>query len=30
VRLVGDGHAFDVPTGFSKRLYSKLDAKLGK
>jgi hypothetical protein len=30
VRLVGDGHAFEVPAGFSKRLYTKLDAKLGK
>jgi len=30
IHLVGDGHTFDVPTGFSKRLYSKLDAKLGK
>jgi anti-sigma factor RsiW len=24
VRLVGDGHTFEVPAGFSKRLYSKL------
>jgi hypothetical protein len=30
VHLVGDGHAFEVPTGFSARLYSKLDSKLGK
>jgi hypothetical protein len=28
VKLVGDGQAFDVPTGFSQRLYSKLDAHL--
>ena len=30
VQLVGDGKAFDVPKGFSQRLYSKLDAHLGK
>jgi hypothetical protein len=24
VRLVGDGEAFEVPAGFSRRLYSKL------
>ena len=30
VQLVGDGKAFDVPNGFSQRLYSKLDAHLGK
>ena len=30
VRLVGDGDAFEVPADFSKRLYTKLDAKLGK
>lgn len=30
VRIVGDGHVFEVPTGFSQRLYSKLDAHLGK
>jgi len=24
VRLIGDGHTFEVPAGFSKRLYSKL------
>lgn len=28
VRLIGDGTAFDVPAGFSTRLYSKLDKKL--
>lgn len=28
VRLVGDGKAFEVPTGFSKKLYGKLDAHL--
>ncbi|HSE48045.1 MAG TPA: zf-HC2 domain-containing protein [Terriglobales bacterium] len=30
VQLVGDGKAFDVPHGFSQRLYSKLDTHLGK
>lgn len=30
IQLVGDGKAFDVPSDFSKRLYSKLDAHLGK
>jgi hypothetical protein len=30
VQLVGDGKAFNVPNGFSRRLYSKLDAHLGK
>ena len=30
VQLVGDGKAFDVPSGFSNRLYTKLDAHLGK
>ena len=30
VRLVGDGNGFDVPAGFSKRLYSKLEAMLGE
>ena len=24
VRLIGDGHTFEVPAGFSKRLYKKL------
>ena len=24
VRLIGDGEVFDVPAGFSQRLYSKL------
>lgn len=24
VRLIGDGHTFEVPAGFSNRLYSKL------
>jgi predicted anti-sigma-YlaC factor YlaD len=24
VRLIGDGHTFEVPTGFSTRLYNKL------
>ena len=24
VRLIGDGHTFEVPAHFSKRLYSKL------
>ena len=28
VRLVGDGKAFEVPKGFSKKLYNKLDAHL--
>ena len=28
VRLIGDGWAFDVPAGFSQRLYSKLDEHL--
>jgi MEDS: MEthanogen/methylotroph, DcmR Sensory domain/Putative zinc-finger len=28
VRLVGDGKAFDLPTGFSNRLYSKLSKHL--
>jgi len=28
VRLLADGEAFDLPTGFSKRLYSKLDDHL--
>ena len=30
VQLVGDGKTFDVPAGFRQRLYSKLDAHLGK
>lgn len=30
IQLVGDGQAFDVPASFSRRLYSKLDAHLGK
>jgi hypothetical protein len=28
IQLVGDGHAFEVPPGFSSRLYRKLEAKL--
>jgi len=28
VQLIGDGKAFDVPAGFSGRLYSKLEAHL--
>jgi acyl CoA:acetate/3-ketoacid CoA transferase beta subunit len=30
VRIVGDGAVFEVPSGFSQRLYSKLDAHLGR
>jgi hypothetical protein len=26
LRLVGDGHAFDIPAGFSARLRDRLDA----
>lgn len=29
IQLVGDGHAFDVPAGFSSRLYRKLEERLG-
>ena len=28
IRLVGDGKVFDLPTGFSQRLYSKLNDRL--
>jgi hypothetical protein len=28
VRLVGDGRVFDLPKGFSQRLYTKLDQQL--
>jgi len=28
VRLVGDGTVFDLPAGFSQRLYEKLNKKL--
>lgn len=28
VRLVGDGKAFDVPSTFRKKLYTKLDSHL--
>lgn len=28
IQLVGDGRAFDVPAGFSARLYRKLEARL--
>lgn len=30
VRLVGDAAAFDLPAGFSNRLYQKLNRKLSK
>jgi anti-sigma factor RsiW len=30
VRLVGDAAAFEVPAGFSNRLYRKLNRRLGK
>lgn len=30
IQLVGDGHAFDVPAGFSSRLYRKLEERLAK
>jgi hypothetical protein len=30
LRLVGDGRAFDLPSGVGKRLYSKLDTHLTK
>jgi predicted anti-sigma-YlaC factor YlaD len=30
VRLVGDATAFEVPAGFSDRLYRKLNRRLGK
>ncbi|MBV9609972.1 MAG: zf-HC2 domain-containing protein [Acidobacteria bacterium] len=30
VRLVGDGKVFELPPGFSQRLYSKLDERLKK
>ena len=30
VRLIADEAEFDVPTGFGSRLYSKLNARLGK
>jgi anti-sigma factor RsiW len=30
IQVIGDGQAFDVPAGFSKRLYTKLDAHLAK
>jgi putative zinc finger protein len=29
IQLVGDGRAFDVPAGFSSRLYRKLEAHPG-
>jgi anti-sigma factor RsiW len=29
VRLVGDGRVFDLPTGFSDRLKSRLEKELG-
>jgi hypothetical protein len=29
IQLVGDGQAFDVPAGFSSRLYRKLEERLG-
>jgi hypothetical protein len=28
IQLVGDGRAFDVPAGFSSRLYRKLEERL--
>ena len=30
VQVVGDGKAFEVPAGFTQRLYAKLDAYLDK
>jgi predicted anti-sigma-YlaC factor YlaD len=30
LRLVGDATAFELPAGFSNRLYQKLDRKLAK
>jgi predicted anti-sigma-YlaC factor YlaD len=30
VRLVGDARAFELPAGFSTRLYLKLNRRLGK
>jgi predicted anti-sigma-YlaC factor YlaD len=30
VQVIGDGQVFDVPTGFSERLYTKLDAHLAR
>ena len=30
VQLVGDARAFELPAGFSNRLYLKLDRRLGK
>jgi anti-sigma factor (TIGR02949 family) len=30
MQLVGDARAFDVPAGFSNRLYQKLNRKLAK
>jgi predicted anti-sigma-YlaC factor YlaD len=30
IQLVGDGRAFDVPTGFSSRLYRKLEEHLAQ
>ena len=30
VKLVADGAEFEVPAGFGSRLYSKLNASLGK
>jgi anti-sigma factor (TIGR02949 family) len=30
VRLVGDATAFELPAGFSNRLYQKLDRKLAE
>jgi predicted anti-sigma-YlaC factor YlaD len=30
VQLVGDARAFEVPAGFSNRLYRKLNRRLGK
>jgi hypothetical protein len=30
IRLVGDGQTFDVPAGFSSRLYVKLQERLKK
>lgn len=30
VQLVGDARAFELPAGFSNRLYLKLNSRLGK
>jgi len=30
VQLVGDATAFELPAGFSNRLYQKLNRRLGK